>query len=258
VSAGTDEHDATRLLLGAYLLGGLPGDERRAVDDHITRCATCREELSRLAVVPGLLRRALDVGAIAPWSRPESGTTPSEPADVGIWPDLIAAARGERAAARRSVRRWQVATGAAAAGGVLAVAAAVAGPAAPPSTDAPVAAPGAAATGSPGSATPPTGVRSSLSPASPTDARGDVVLERKAWGTAVALELRSMPAGQSAVAWAISRDGRREQAAAWGPTPSGNARVQGATSIPYADLSRLVVTTGSGTPLLVTAMPARA
>lgn len=42
--------------LGAYLLGALAPEERRAMERHIADCAECREELLSMAALPGLLR----------------------------------------------------------------------------------------------------------------------------------------------------------------------------------------------------------
>ncbi|MFW3169829.1 anti-sigma factor family protein [Geodermatophilus sp. CPCC 206100] len=41
--------------LGAYLLGALEEDERRAVQDHLRGCEDCHAELAELAQLPGLL-----------------------------------------------------------------------------------------------------------------------------------------------------------------------------------------------------------
>ena len=53
----SDTHEDVRLLLGAYVLGGLGYTDLRGVQDHLPMCATCRDELASLAVLPGLLRR---------------------------------------------------------------------------------------------------------------------------------------------------------------------------------------------------------
>ena len=51
------EHEELRLLLGAHVLGGLDAGDRAAVEEHLAGCASCREEVVRLAPLPGLLRR---------------------------------------------------------------------------------------------------------------------------------------------------------------------------------------------------------
>jgi anti-sigma factor RsiW len=44
-----------RLLLGAYVLGGLSLGEELSVRAHLRRCAQCRAEYDELADFPGLL-----------------------------------------------------------------------------------------------------------------------------------------------------------------------------------------------------------
>ncbi len=44
-----------RMLLGAYVLGGLSQHEEYAVRAHLHRCAACRAEYDGLAEVPPLL-----------------------------------------------------------------------------------------------------------------------------------------------------------------------------------------------------------
>jgi anti-sigma-K factor RskA len=221
-------HDELRVMQGAYVLGGLSAAERRAVDEHVVTCVACRDELARLAVVPGLLRSSLDVTAAAWAASAEDGPQPS------AWPRLLAAAGAERVAARRGLRRWRsAALLASCAAVILAVVAGVLGsrpgPPAPPPPGEPMVAVATA----------------------PVQASGLARLEERGWGTAVALELQALPTDADFVAWAVARDGRREQAARWGPTPSGRARLQGATSILRAELARLEVATATGRTLLV-------
>ena len=52
-ASGRDGH--VQMLLGAYLLDGLPAAETAAVRAHLGRCATCRAEHDDLALVPALL-----------------------------------------------------------------------------------------------------------------------------------------------------------------------------------------------------------
>lgn len=44
-----------RMLLGVYLMGGLPEDAAAAVRAHLEECATCKAEHDELAPVPGWL-----------------------------------------------------------------------------------------------------------------------------------------------------------------------------------------------------------
>ena len=79
---------------------------------------------------------------------------------------------------------------------------------------------------------------------------GEGDLRAKPWGTEVALRVQGLPGDDRFVAWVVGRDGRREQAATWAGTPTGEARLAGASSIPRDQVMLLTVTTGDGTPLL--------
>ena len=48
---------AARQELGAYVLGALAPADRSMLDQHLTSCQRCREELAALAGLPALLRR---------------------------------------------------------------------------------------------------------------------------------------------------------------------------------------------------------
>lgn len=54
---GTEKNDNAHagMLLGAFLLGGLSGDEATAVRAHLDVCVACRSEHDYLACVPGWL-----------------------------------------------------------------------------------------------------------------------------------------------------------------------------------------------------------
>jgi len=54
-SAGPSVHDD----LGAYLLGALEGDERARFEEHVSGCASCREELEALRPAVDLLPSAV-------------------------------------------------------------------------------------------------------------------------------------------------------------------------------------------------------
>ena len=101
-------------LLGVYLAGAITPADRAMVVGHLASCERCRDELSELAALPGLLRR-LPVQAAA--QLPGSGATAPEP-EAG---DALLGRVLSRIAVRRRRRRW-VLTAAAA---VLAATAAV-------------------------------------------------------------------------------------------------------------------------------------
>jgi len=55
------DHDAQQELLGAYLLGALPPDERATMKHHLYQCATCAEEAERLQVAVDALPGAVSI-----------------------------------------------------------------------------------------------------------------------------------------------------------------------------------------------------
>ena len=85
---------------------------------------------------------------------------------------------------------------------------------------------------------------------------GDVSLEAKPWGTALHLRVR-LPDAPSYVAWAVDGSGGRTVTASWGRTAKGQMTVDGATALRGQELRTVVITTGSGTPLLTCAAPDR-
>ena len=67
-----------------------------------------------------------------------------------------------------------------------------------------------------------------------------------------ALRLRvHLPDAPSYVAWAVDANGSRTVAASWGRTPLGRMEVDGTTALHGRALTSVVVTTASGSPLLI-------
>jgi hypothetical protein len=83
---------------GAYVLGALPPAERAAYERHLPGCLTCRDEVSDLAGLPGLLGR-LDSGTAASIGRTES----SPPALL----DTVLVRAGNERRRSRQRQRWQ-------------------------------------------------------------------------------------------------------------------------------------------------------
>ena len=72
---------------GAYVLGALSPDERRAFERHLADCADCREAVAEIAVLPGCW-----AGSTRPaWSRPSP-----TPCAESRMPALLEAARARR------------------------------------------------------------------------------------------------------------------------------------------------------------------
>ena len=81
-------------------------------------------------------------------------------------------------------------------------------------------------------------------------ASGTGVLDAKAWGTEIELDVAGLPPAPAYVAFALARDGRGEVAASWGSTPQGRVVVTGATAITRGDLAAVQIRTADGRALL--------
>jgi anti-sigma factor RsiW len=207
--------------LGAYVLGALEREERAELEAHLDSCAICREELDRLAPLPGLLSR-LSVEEAERLGAPEP-----DPAER---PAPLRGALAEVARERRRSRLVRVAAVAAVL--ALAVVLAVGNPL---STD-----------GDGGAPAPLT--------ASAVDARtgvkGVAELTRRPWGTRVQLRLTGVRPGERCRLVARGQGGHTEVAATWRAGYLGTADVPGALAIPRHRLSSLEVV-GAGDRVLV-------
>lgn len=208
------EHDELRILLGAYVLGGLDAADRAALETHLPTCARCRDELATFAPIPGLLRRVDPAEPRAAEPRP---ALPSS---------LLDQVRAER---RRRTRRSVVQSGLAA----VAAAAVVLGT---------VALTQGGATDHAGGST--------VQAAAGSHTEGRAGYTAEPWGTAITLDLERLPATGHFVLVAVGSRGERDQAASWSATEARQAHLAGATSIPRTELIRvLVLAEPSGTTL---------
>ncbi len=214
------DHRTVREELGAYALGALEPRERGAVDAHLRECPACREEVARLAALPGLLARLPDGG-------PE-GEGPAAPADLGE--RSLATIAGRRRARRSRRRRWGAALGGAAAAAVVAAGLLVAG-----------------AGGGEDGGVP---LRIEAVAADAGEVTGTAWADGRAWGTAIGVDLRDLPERPAYELIAIAADGHREVAATWSATESGGARVAGACAIQPADMAGYEVSAAGGEVLL--------
>lgn len=202
--------------MGAYVLGGLSPDDRRAFEAHLETCDSCREDVLRHASVPGLLRAGVSLPAVPPGPEP------------GVLPRLLDAVAHDRAVRRRAL-----------AGGLLAAAVVVVAlvlgvrgdDGSVPAPDAPVAV-------------------IALAPAGTSSATGEGSLVAKRWGTEIQLSAAALPGDGPFRLVVISPDGSRQLAATWGPTPGGKARVTGATSLTPGDIAEVQVLDPSGAVLV--------
>jgi len=221
------DHDELRRLLGGYLLGGLDEADTDRLDAHLRDCDKCRTELDLLAPVPEMLRALDDAppAAVAAGSRPSPALIES----------LLARMRAERSRDRRRSMGRRLAAVAAV---VLLVAAGVGvivtrdqdPPAGPP----PVAAPSQRA------------VTAVFEAADGSGLAGQAVLTGKTWGVSIDLNVSKLPGRGPFVCRVSGDDGLVEQAAIWGPTPSGNAKVTGASSIQLRNVHAVAVADRDG------------
>ncbi len=214
------DHRDHREALGAYVLGALEPDERRALEAHLEDCAHCRDELARLSAMPAMLDHLDEDEATA--------TTLVPPAGTGARVATTSLLEGSRL--RRQLQGWRIATGVAAAAAVAVLLAW---------------APWA-------SGDTPRFDRWVLEPATATgDVDGTAAALAWEWGTTVELDLEDLPPAEQYVVWAVGEDGRREQAGTWGRTSSGRAIVRGASAIQRTDLRQIEVATVDG-PIVAT------
>jgi anti-sigma factor RsiW len=91
---------------GAYVLGALAPIEREGYERHLADCATCREEVAELAVLPGLLGR-LDAATAADVASGIAVAAPPKAPET-VLPRTLWAAQAHRTELRRR-GRWQTA-----------------------------------------------------------------------------------------------------------------------------------------------------
>lgn len=204
----------------AYVLGALPGAERRRFEDHLAGCATCRDTVAGLAGMPGLLAR------VSPDDL--TGTGPSSPVPPTLLPRLLREVRrGTR------VRRL-VGIGVAAAAILAAV---LAGLALGAGRGAPGIPPGTAMT------------RLVSAPIAAT-----VALTPDGHGTRLDMTCRyagaayaDLPAYDLVV---TGRDGHSQDVAQWRVGPDGSTRVVASVDMAADRIGTVEVRTASGLPVL--------
>jgi hypothetical protein len=220
-----DEHDELRMLLGGYLLGGLDDADTDRLDAHLLDCDRCREELDRLSPIPELLQRLPEAsagrgrggsGGIAVAARPSAARIEG----------LLSKMRAERSRDRRVARvRWL------AAAAVVLIAAVI----------------GFGVVTSDRSQTPPQVLPSpqlitaQFESAAGSGLSGEAVLTPKTWGVAVSLDVTRLQGDGPFYCQVRNANGDVEQAAVWGPTPTGSAKVTGASSIQIRNVSAIAI-----------------
>jgi anti-sigma factor RsiW len=180
-----------RQLLGVYVVGAIDPAERSAVDDHLTGCQSCRDELAGLAGLPAMLGRvpAEDVERLSL----EPGLLADDPPPAG---DLLNSLLRQVSLRRRS-RLWR---------GAITVAAAAAVAAAGATAAVELARPAAQAGH--------TGVASAAN--GRTHVAAVVDYTTTPWGsTAMRVRVNGIPWGSKCQFWVIGANGQKSYAGAW-------------------------------------------
>ncbi|MEU4622548.1 zf-HC2 domain-containing protein [Actinoplanes sp. NPDC023801] len=227
-----DDHQTLHRLLGGYLLGGLDETDTERLDAHLHDCAECRAELDRLSPVPEMLQRMPDARhlgggaalAVSPAARPS-------PQNIET---LLSRMRAEKFKETRVNRvRWL----AAAAVTLIAAAGVTYGIFTNNTTpNEPVAQPPASVQL----------VNARFQPALGSRLAGEAKLTPKKWGVEVNLEVTGISGNGPFLCLVRSRAGQTEQAAVWGGTPDGEAKLTGASSTMATDVDAVLVTDRDG------------
>jgi len=217
---------------GAYVVGSLSTEERRAFVNHLPRCPDCKESVRLLSGLPGLL------ASVDTESTGILGGAPTEMPPPTLWPRLLTATQLERKRKRRRGRWLTVAA-------CLFVLLAIAVPVALYAPFSPV-------------HRVTQGGQVSLAAMAPVNGasmvRAEVGIVEKAWGTKVALHCSYPPseyAGeQSYSLFAVSRSGASEQIGSWTVGPGKEITTDAATRFRGKDLAALEIRRSDGKPVL--------
>ncbi|MQA82449.1 MAG: hypothetical protein GEV10_28980 [Streptosporangiales bacterium] len=204
---------AASVTLGAYILGAVGGEERRAIEEHLETCQTCKKDLLNLAPLPGLLSRV-------------SVEDVTEPRPVPAVP---------RPRPRRRLRTWarRLALGFASlvmfAAGGLAGGLVTAGPGPTEPRPAHIVWTGADQAGR---------------------LQGSAALTPHAWGTEIGLRLRQARLRAECTMVVNARGGSRDVAGSWVITSYPAGEITVATSTRLRDIASLEIYTKAGQRLL--------
>jgi hypothetical protein len=230
-----DEHGSLHRLLGGYLLGGLDEADTERLDEHLHDCADCRAELDRLSPVPEMLQRMPDARhlgggaalAVSPAARPSSQNIET----------LLGRMRAEKHKETRVSRvRWL-----AAAAVTLVAAAGV--------TYGIMTNTGASDDPSTGALPVPSVqlINAQFQPAPGSGLTGEAKLTPKAWGVEIDLAVNRISGNGPFLCLVRSRStGTTQQAAAWSDTPTGEAKLTGASSTAASDVGAILITDRDG------------
>jgi anti-sigma factor RsiW len=226
-----DEHGSLHRLLGGYLLGGLDEADTDRLDEHLRDCADCRAELDRLSPVPEMLQHLPDARHLS-GGAPLAVSPAARPSPQNI-EGLLSRMRAEKHKEVRVNRtRWLVAAA------VVLIAAAAIGYGIFTNTSAPQ--------GDPEAIPSAELVLAQFQAAPGSSLTGSAAVTQKSWGVAVALDVARMSGEAPFLCLVRNKAGATEQAAVWGDTPDGKAKVSGASSFTVNDVDAILITDKSG------------
>lgn len=208
------DHDRLRDWAGAYTIGALDPDDRREFEAHLRSCRDCQAQVGQLAAIAGLLAQ-VDPAAL------------HDDPDPAVAAAIERRARAEISGLVTSRRRWQWLAGVAVAACLVALVALAWPPDRADTVELVIG--GSTAEGS------------------------SIRAEAKGWGTELHAELAGLPERTGYQLWTVDADGGWVVAATWGPTPGGGAIVTGASSTDFGDISRILVTSGDRSDVIVEA-----
>lgn len=234
-------HDRFSHYDAAYVLGALSPGERNEFVKHLQDCQKCRQAVSEVAGLPGLLAR------LDPAELEAVGSDPAEPtdSDAGPVPDTLLPrllAEVSRSSRRRRTR-------------VLAMSAAAAAVVAAVSAGATAGVTGLLSENTSGPVVAGAPVRA-MRPVGHTSLTAQVAMEQVAWGTRLSITCRyDSDHYQNAAAprYALvvrTRDGSEEQVATWRAVPDRPLTVTAATAARPAEIRSVEVRTPEGDPVL--------
>jgi predicted anti-sigma-YlaC factor YlaD len=192
--AGSPTCRELRQLLGVYVVGAIDPAERAQLDEHLSTCAACRDELAGLAGLPAMLSRVPEED-VARLGR----TVISLPEHHEPSPELLDSLL-RRVAARRRTRMWRGAAAVAAAALVAAGGTAA----------------GLVASGSPAGTT--WNAASGMNPATHVSAL--VHYAKTSTGTQMQVRVRGIATGTNCQFFVVTRNGKA-WAASWTVGPVG-------------------------------------
>ena len=218
---------------GAYVLGALAPAERAEFERHLSGCRTCRDAVAELAVLPGLLGR-LDAEVA------EQVSNHPVPTEMSRVPHLLLAARRSRRR-ERVRRRWRVA-------GTVLVAACLAV----------VVGVGVDVMRDPEGGRAPAAMASMWPaiPDKPAPIAAEIGLKDVDGGTAVWMHCAYQSRNDYHEAWAFrlyvyDTGGHAEQVGSWMAGPGDDLTIDGWTRFSRAEIARVELHRGDGTPMLV-------